>query len=392
MRRLTVRHQVSHRPLSVTVESGKVTGITELPHHSTENTEWWIAPSLVDIQVNGYAGVDFQRDTTTAEDLLNAAITLQNDGCSLFCLTLITAEWRTMLHQLQRLRALRDSVPELKQRLLGWHLEGPFLSSEPGFCGAHNPSLMIDPTSEHLDELKDVVGDDAVLLTLAPERHNAIAFIEEATQRSIAVSLGHTNASSEQLHSAAQAGARSFTHMGNAIPQQLHRHDNVLWRMLDTPCIASSLIPDGIHLPGEVIRTLWKAFGADRLYFTTDAMAAAGAPAGVYTIGALEVVVGEDQIVRQPGKPHFAGSALRPIQGVFRAAELLGIAWQDAWTAFSRAPLSHALRLPHEVVLHNPHWHLMRVASNGSLLHHEPVIMTPQAPINSLSPSHEPKL
>ncbi len=299
----------------------------------------WIAPALVDLQINGYGGVDFQGDDLREQQLLGACAALRRDGCGLFFPTLITDLWPRMLHRLAHLKGLRDKHAVLRNMMAGWHLEGPFLSDQPGFHGAHNPSLMLDPLPEHIQAIKSITGDDRVILTVAPERPGVSDFIQAAIKEDFTVCLGHTNASRDQLDAAIKAGAASFTHLGNAVPQQLHRHDNVLWRMLDSEGIAASLIPDGVHLPAMVFRSIWKMMGPERLFFTTDAMAAAGAPPGRYHIGGLEVEVGPDKVVRQPGGSNFAGSALEPSRGVEHAAVMLRIPWQEAWHAFSETPL-----------------------------------------------------
>src|SRR5207245_2867112 len=114
--------------------------------------------------------------------------------------------------------------------------------------------------------------------------------------------------------------------------------DNILWRIFETPGLTVSVIPDGIHVSSALFRLIHRTLGADSIYYTTDAMAAAGAPPGKYRIGRLELEVGPDQIVRLPGSPNFAGSALQPIDVVFRAAEMLRCSWQEVWPRFSMSP------------------------------------------------------
>src|SRR5206468_5846455 len=109
-------------------------------------------------------------------------------------------------------------------------------------------------------------------------------------------------------------------------------------RVFETPGLTVSLIPDQIHVSPSLFRLIHRVLGADSIYYTTDAMSAAGMPPGRYKLGAMELEVGPDQIVRQPGKPLFAGSALRPIDGIFRAAQMLGRPWQEVWPRFSEAP------------------------------------------------------
>src|SRR5262249_52232917 len=157
-------------------------------------------------------------------------------------------------------------------------------------------------------ELREITGNDPLLLTLSPERAGALEAIALAKSRGIRISLGHTNASAEVLRQAVKAGATLFTHLGNGCPRELDRHDNILWRVFETAGLTVSLIPDRIHVSGPLFRLVHRVLGGDSIFYTTDAMAAAGAPPGRYRIGALEVEVGADQVVRQPGKPLFAGS------------------------------------------------------------------------------------
>src|SRR5205085_12282495 len=123
----------------------------------------------------------------------------------------------------------RSDWPELQAAISGWHIEGPFLSPEPGFHGAHDPSRMSDPGKAKIAELKAIAGNDPLLLTLSPERSGAIEAIQFAVSQGIKVSIGHTNASVEVLREAVAAGATGFTHLANGCLRELDRHDNILW-------------------------------------------------------------------------------------------------------------------------------------------------------------------
>jgi N-acetylglucosamine-6-phosphate deacetylase len=197
---------------------------------------------------------------------------------------------------------------------------------------------MVDPTPGHIRELRETAGNDPLMLTLAPERQNAIAAIEQATDLGIKVSLGHTNASTKRLKQALQYGAVAFTHLGNGCPRELDRHDNILWRVFETRGLKVSLIPDAIHVSSALFRLIHRELGAENIFYVSDAMAAAGAPPGRYRLGHLDLEVGEDQMVRLPGTANFAGSALRPIDGVLRAAEMLDCSWQAVWPRLSEKP------------------------------------------------------
>ena len=332
--------------------------VTTIEPSASSPDDRWIAPALVDLQVNGFAGVDFQQDNLTADQLLAAARGLRAAGCTRFLLTLITDDWPRLLVRLRSLRALRAKSPELQRAIAGWHVEGPFLSAEPGFCGAHDPRWMRDPTPADIQEVRDATGNDPVLLTLAPERNGSLDTIQLASSLGLKVSLGHTNASAEILQRAVAAGAVAFTHLGNGCPRELDRHDNILWRVLDlarsaalslgakqqlaeqelgAPSLHVSLIPDDIHVSPALFRLAHRVLG-EGVFYVSDAMSAGGSPPGRYKLGAMELEVGADQIVRFPGRTNFAGSALRPLDGVMRAAAMLGEPWQATWRRFSETP------------------------------------------------------
>jgi N-acetylglucosamine-6-phosphate deacetylase len=329
-------HYATRQAIIVRWRDGLITAIE--PATPAPSSDLWIAPALFDVQVNGYGGVDFQQEHLKSGDLLSAVRQLHAAGCGRFLLTLITDNWSALTTRLRHLRSLRSQESTLQSAIAGWHVEGPFLSAEPGFHGAHNRALMCDPAPEHILELRTITDPDPLLLTLSPERPGALEAIALAVSLGIKVSLGHTDAPAEILNAAVRAGAVSFTHLGNGCPRELDRHDNILWRVFEIPGIKVSLIPDQIHVSPLLFRLIHRVLGADSIFYTTDAMSAAGMPPGRYKLGPLELEVGADQIVRQPGKPLFAGSALRPIEGVFRAAEMLGCQWQDVWPRFSVAP------------------------------------------------------
>jgi N-acetylglucosamine-6-phosphate deacetylase len=329
-------HYATKQPVRVRWQDGMIRQIE--PADTTPPPDIWAAPSLFDLQINGYAGVDFQQDDLRIDDLLLATRQLWLAGCGRFLLTLITDHWSKLTTRLGHLRSLRAQSAELQSAIVGWHIEGPFLSAEPGFRGAHDAACMLEPTPRHILELRELTGQDPLLITLAPERPGALEAIRLAASIGIKVSLGHTNASAELLQQAITAGAIGFTHLANGCPQQLDRHDNIIWRVLDSPGLLVSLIPDQIHVSPQLFRLIHRVLGSERIYYTTDAMAAAGAVPGHYSLGKMRLEVGPDQIVRQPGQRLFAGSALRPIDGVLRAAQMLGCPWQEAWRRFSEIP------------------------------------------------------
>lgn len=333
---ITAWHYQTQQPVCVRWREGRITEV--LAATTTPPKDLWIAPGLFDLQVNGFAGVDFQQDRLQEEELLTAVRGLRTHGCTRFLLTLITDSWPKLTSRLRHLRELRAGCPELESAIAGWHVEGPFLSSEPGFHGAHDRELMLDPRTEHIRELRKLTGQDPLLLTVAPERKGAIDAISLAHSLGIRISLGHTNASAEKLQEAVVAGATGFTHLGNGCAALLDRHDNILWRVLETPGLTISLIPDRTHVSPALFRIIHRQLGGNSICYVTDSMAAGGSGPGRYRLGKLELEVGDDRVVRQPGSPYLAGSALCPDQGVAFAANMLGCPWQECWARSSQSP------------------------------------------------------
>lgn len=335
-RTFAVRDRHTGHPARLRVADGRILALDNLTGEGHGRPV--LLPALVDIQVNGYAAVDFQRDTCTADELARAANGLAAAACGRFLLTLITDHWPKLLARLRHYRQLRLASPILRQRIAGWHLEGPFLNPKPGFHGAHPPECMEAPTAAHWAALKAEVGDEPVLVTLAPEWPGAPEAIRAARAHGFHVWLGHSDATTAELAAAVEAGATGFTHLGNGCPGELHRHDNIIFRVLDETRLRASLIPDGIHVSPMLFRLMHRLLPDAQIAYTTDAMAAGGAGPGTYDLAGLRVEVGADGVVRQPGKSNYAGSSLAPLEGIRRAARMLRRDPAEVWRYFSDHP------------------------------------------------------
>ncbi|MCE0482657.1 MAG: amidohydrolase family protein [Methylacidiphilales bacterium] len=301
----------------------------------------WIAPGLIDIQVNGFAGIDFNQPLASDDAWHHVAKQLYAHGCTGFLATLIT----------NRPDAYRRLLSDLTGRInldprncLGFHLEGPWLNPDPGYRGAHRAEWMPRPDLRQLDEWRGLAGALLKLITLAPEvdLDASLRVIRASTENKIAVFLGHSVAMGETVSKAIEAGAVGWTHLGNAVPSTVPKFENVIFHTLAQSGLYASLIPDGLHMPPHAFRVLARALNdaePSRLLLTTDAMAAAAADGkGTYTLGDVEVKLGEDSSARLPGSGRLAGSTLTPFRGVFLAERMAGIFLEDAWAAFSTRP------------------------------------------------------
>jgi N-acetylglucosamine-6-phosphate deacetylase len=304
---------------------------------------------LFDFQVNGFGGVDFQRDDLSIDDFRRAANSLRNHGVGSIFATLITCETDRLCRRLAAMEKFRSVDPSIAQMIGGYHLEGPWLSPRPGFHGAHPSEPMHAPSVSEFNRLQEAANGRVRLVTLAPEWPGTPEFIAAVVHQGTHVSLGHTDANEAEIDAAVSAGARFATHLGNGTPLKLHRHDNIIQRLLARDELIACFIPDGIHLPPFTLRNFVRAKPAGRVLFTTDAMAGAGAGPGTYTIGDLTISVGEDGVARQPGGTGFAGSTLAPDEGVRRVAEILGIDQEKSRKLWSEAPAAaFGIRLPTE--------------------------------------------
>ena len=272
----------------------------------------------------------------SAADLRLAVDGLAAHETRRFFLTLITDGIGSLCAKLKNLERIRAADPTVKEAVCGYHIEGPWLSAEPGYRGAHDPQHMGPPSAADFDLLQEAAGGHIKLLTLAPELPGSAEVIRHVVASGTQVSLGHTNASDAEIDAAIEAGARFCTHVGNGVPIEMHRHDNVTQRLLARDELTAFFIPDGIHLPPFVLKSFFRAKPRGTALFTTDCMAAAGAPPGIYRLAHHELEVGEDQVVRSPGSSSFAGSAL-PDEGVENIRRWLNLDEYEARHLFSTA-------------------------------------------------------
>ena len=265
----------------------------------------------VDLQVNGYAGIDFNTDALTAADLHRACVRLEADGVAAILATIITDDVDAMCRRLAAIARLREDDSLASRLIAGIHIEGPFINEAAGYRGAHPADAIRVADADVMKRLLDAAAGLTRIVTLAPERDPDARVTRMLAAQGIIVSGGHSDASIDDLRIAIEAGLTMFTHVGNGCPMQLHRHDNIIQRVLSlAPELWLTFIADGAHVPFVALGNYLKAAGYDRCVVVTDAIAPAGLGPGRYTLGRWDVVVDTDMVPRAPDRSHFLGSAV----------------------------------------------------------------------------------
>jgi N-acetylglucosamine-6-phosphate deacetylase len=265
---------------------------------------------LFDLQINGYAGVDFNDAALTPDAFDHALHAMLRSGVTACLPTLITAPHDVLA---DRFAALDQAVARSRLgpvMVPGYHLEGPFLNPVPGYAGCHPAAVMVLPDQGLVQRLAAGLRRPILLLTLAPELTGATELIAWARSAGIVTAMGHTAATAADVARAADAGLRLSTHLGNALPQPQPKFLNPLMAQLAEDRLHASFIADGIHIPPDALKVMLRAKGLERSILVTDATAGAAAPPGIYDFAGMRIERGTDGSVREPGSPVLAGSAL----------------------------------------------------------------------------------
>ncbi len=289
----------------------------------------WIAPGWVDIQVNGFAGVDYNSPNTPQEEIARSVQVLYSAGVTRFYPTVITGGPEDMVGALRNLARAKDSLPE-GAAMDGFHVEGPHISPEDGPRGAHPKRWVRPPDIDEFCRWQDATGGRIRLVTIAPEWPEAPRYIEAVAARNVVVSIGHTNAEARHIADAVSAGATMSTHLGNGAHAVMRRHPNYIWEQLAEDRLRASFIVDGIHLPASFLKVALRAKGLERALLVTDASAPGGAKPGRYRLGEQDVDLTADNRVVLAGQDRLAGSALRMDRGVENLMRIGELSLSDA--------------------------------------------------------------
>ncbi len=263
---------------------------------------------FVDLQVNGYLGVDFSSPVLELEDIFRVTEELRRAGTVGYCATIISSPPEVYRRNLPLISRAMDD-PEVRGRLLGIHLEGPYLSSSDGARGAHQSRWLRSPDPAEFERFQEWSRGRVVILTLAPETPGAIGLIRHVcSSRRTRIALGHHLAPREVILEAVAAGATLVTHLGNGCPSLVHRHDNVILNQLAADSLTAGLITDGNHLPEDFIRVVFRCKGPGRVFVVSDSAPIAGLPPGRYTNMGIEVRLTATGRIEQLDAPYLAGS------------------------------------------------------------------------------------
>ena len=209
----------------------------------------YVCPGFVDLQVNGFGGVDFNADALSVADAETAVRALHEYGATRILATLITASADALCTRAGRLRAAIDASPLVRDTIIGLHLEGPFIASDDGPRGAHPLAHCQPPSRRVFDAIQEASDGRIRVLTLAPERPGALGLIQALTQEGVVVALGHLHADDEVIDAAVRAGASLCTHLGNATHERLPRLANYVQTQLADDRLQATFIADGFHIP-----------------------------------------------------------------------------------------------------------------------------------------------
>ena len=293
---------------------------------------------FIDLQVNGYKGIDFSGENLTHEDVRSVTRELIARGTVAYCPTVCTSPMDVYQRNLGIIADVMKEA-ELGGHIIGVHLEGPFISPKPGAVGAHRADCVRVPSIEDFDLFMKWSEGHISILTLAPEEAGAEELIRHAKSQGVTVLLGHHLSDNESMAKAVAAGAEGCTHLGNALPNEIHRHKNPLWWQLACDDLWGNFITDGHHLPAEFIKVALRSKTLERFVVTSDVAAIAGMPPGVYGAFGKEVQVEECGRISVPSTGGLGGSGSTMIECMNFLASLNLLTEEELWRVSFDNPL-----------------------------------------------------
>jgi len=299
----------------------------------------YLGLGLVDLQINGFAGIDFNQFPITSEGLLQVIEALMKKGVTSFLPTIITNSDERIIDLLRNIDQLLKQNPYISSFIPGIHLEGPFISPEAGARGAHDFQFIKAPDWSLFQEFQEASGHRIKIVTLSPEWKEAPAFIKKCVQQDILVAIGHTIASPEQIQEAVDAGVRLSTHLGNGAPLMLPRNNNFIFEQLAQPKLCATLIADGFHLPNSFLKIALQV-KSDNAVLVSDSTQFAGMKPGIYKthIGGKVLLQDNHRLCTFENDKILAGSAVSLLDCVQHLYQSEIRSLQQAWNLASERP------------------------------------------------------
>lgn len=299
-----------------------ISPVADLPH---------LSPGFIDLQVNGFAGVDYCSPGAGVAEIGASIRAMFATGVTRFFPTVITGTPENMLGALRNLARAKETLAE-GPAMDGFHVEGPHISPEDGPRGAHPRHCVRPPDFDEFRRWQEAANGQVKLVTVSPEWAETPAYVERLVREGVAVAVGHTKATAEQIDAAVKAGATLSTHLGNGAHSTMARHPNYIWEQMADDRLAASFIVDGIHLGRAFLTVAVRAKGVERSVLVTDAVMPAGCRPGPYMLGEVEVELHADGSVRLRGGDRLAGSALTMDRAIGNVMRLAGVSLREAVT------------------------------------------------------------
>jgi N-acetylglucosamine-6-phosphate deacetylase len=331
-------HYETHQPIAVTVEGETIGSVT--PTREPVG-DCFLIPGLFDIQVNGYAGADFNLGAWGGAgevrfDPQAIVARLAEAGVTRLCPTVTTNSREAMRDALALLAQLCQEEAGLEEAIAGFHVEGPFISPDDGPRGAHPRSHVRLPDWDEFRAFQDAACGRIRIVTLAPELPGALSFLEKLVETGVVGAIGHSAAEPETIRDAVSAGATLSTHLGNGARATLPRHPNFLWEQLASDRLSASVIADGHHLPASTLKVFVRAKTPARIILTSDAVSLGGLPPGTYA-GGRYAIESSGRVVTT-GTPYLAGAGFLLDTGIAFAAHSTDLGWAGAVRCASENP------------------------------------------------------
>jgi N-acetylglucosamine-6-phosphate deacetylase len=327
---ITGIHYKTGKPVRIEILDGIITGITETDLPKAETMNLFLAPGLIDNQINGYAGVDFSGSGLSSGEIVQATKAIWKDGVTSFLPTVITGSHDRLIANFRILHEALVKDEMVAMSVPGFHLEGPYISPDEGYRGCHPVQYIRKPSWEEFAQYQKAAGGKIIQVTLAPELSEAADFIRLCREHNIVTAMGHTKSSAAEIGTAVESGVRLSTHLGNGCANYIHRHYNPIWPQLANEHLTPTIIADGFHLLPEELKVFLKVKGPDNLILTSDVIYLAGMAPGKYTFLESEVELTPEGMLRNIEMNCLAGASFPLKTGVGNMMKFTGCSLENA--------------------------------------------------------------